>query len=228
MAVHGQLFIGDGWTPGSSGETFETLDPATGEVLGTAVESSAADVDAAVDAATRAFADPAWRGMTPSARGRLLWRIADLVEEHADELGELESRDQGQSVAFARFSMGGAADMLRYFAGWCTKITGVNSPVSIPGMLHYTRREPVGVCALITPWNFPLSIAVWKLAPALAAGNTVILKPAEQTPLTTLRLAELCAEAGGPAGVVNCLTGGPAVGRMLVAHDGVGAGHGDE
>jgi aldehyde dehydrogenase (NAD+)/betaine-aldehyde dehydrogenase len=117
--------------------------------------------------------------------------------------------------------MGGAADMLRYFAGWCTKITGVNSPVSIPGMLHYTRREPVGVCALITPWNFPLSIAVWKLAPALATGNTVILKPAEQTPLTTLRLAELCAAAGVPAGVVNCLTGGPAVGRMLVAHDGV-------
>jgi acyl-CoA reductase-like NAD-dependent aldehyde dehydrogenase len=221
MATHGQLFIGGEWTAGSAGKTFETVDPATGEVLGTVVEATAADVDAAVEAATRAFADPAWRGMTPSARGRLLWRIADLVEQHAGELGELESRDQGQSVAFARGSMAGAADMLRYFAGWCTKITGVTSPVSIPGMLHYTKREPVGVCALITPWNFPLSIAVWKLAPALAAGNTVILKPAEQTPLTTLRLAELCAEAGVPAGVVNCLTGGPEVGRALVEHAGV-------
>jgi acyl-CoA reductase-like NAD-dependent aldehyde dehydrogenase len=221
MATHCQLFIGGEWTAGSGGKTFETLDPATGEVLGTAVEATAADVDAAVEAATRAFADPAWRDMTPSARGRLLWRIADLVEAHADELGELESRDQGQSVMFAKGSMAGAADMLRYFAGWCTKITGVTSPVSVPGMLHYTRREPVGVCALITPWNFPLSIAVWKLAPALATGNTVILKPAEQTPLTTVRLAELCAEAGVPAGVVNCLTGGPEVGRRLVEHTGV-------
>ncbi len=221
MATHCQLFIGGEWTAGSAGKTFETVDPATGEVLGTAVEATAADVDAAVEAATRAFADPAWRGMTPSARGRLLWRIGDLIEQHADELGELESKDQGQSVMFAKGSMAGAADMLRYFAGWCTKITGVTSPVSIPGMLHYTRREPVGVCALITPWNFPLSIAVWKLAPALAAGNTVILKPAEQTPLTTVRLAELCVEAGVPAGVVNCLTGGPEVGRALVEHTGV-------
>jgi aldehyde dehydrogenase (NAD+)/betaine-aldehyde dehydrogenase len=221
MATQTQLFIGGEWTAGAAGKTFETLDPATGAVLATAVEASPADVDAAVEAATRAFADPAWRDMTPSARGRLLWRIADLVEEHADELGELESRDQGQSVAFARSSARKSADMLRYYAGWCTKITGVTSPVSVPGMLHYTRREPVGVCALITPWNFPLSIAVWKLAPALAAGNTVILKPAEQTPLTTVRLAELCAEAGVPAGVVNCLTGGPDVGRALVAHAGV-------
>jgi aldehyde dehydrogenase (NAD+)/betaine-aldehyde dehydrogenase len=221
MATHALLFIGGEWTPGSAGETFETVDPATGEVLGTAVAATAADVDAAVEAATRAFADPAWRDMTPSARGRLLWRIADLIEEHADELGELESKDQGQSVAFARGSMAGAADMFRYFAGWTTKITGVTSPVSIPNMLHYTKREPVGVCALITPWNFPLSIAVWKLAPALAAGNTVILKPAEQTPLTTVRLAELSAEAGVPAGVVNVLTGGPDVGKALVAHDGV-------
>jgi acyl-CoA reductase-like NAD-dependent aldehyde dehydrogenase len=221
MATHTLLFVGGEWTPGSTGQTFETVDPATGEVLGTAVEATAADVDAAVEAAARAFADPAWRDLTPSARGRLLWRIADLIEEHADQLGELESRDQGQSVGFARGSMAGAADMFRYFAGWTTKITGVTSPVSIPGMLHYTRREPVGVCALITPWNFPLSIAVWKLAPALAAGNTVILKPAEQTPLTTVRLAELTAEAGVPGGVVNVLTGGPEVGKALVAHDGV-------
>src|SRR5687768_200480 len=148
MGTQTQLFIGGEWTAGEAGKTFETLDPATGAVLGTAVEATAADVDAAVEAATRAFADPAWRDMTPSARGKLLWRIGDLVEEHADDLGELESRDQGQSVAFARSSMRKSADMLRYYAGWCTKITGVNSPVSIPGMLHYTRREPVGVCAL--------------------------------------------------------------------------------
>jgi aldehyde dehydrogenase (NAD+)/betaine-aldehyde dehydrogenase len=185
------------------------------------VEAWDADGAGAVAAATRAFDDPAWRGMTPAARGRLLWRIADLVEEHAAELGELESKDQGQAAGFATRSMSGAAEMLRYYAGWCTKITGTVSPVSVPGMLHYTRREPVGVCALITPWNFPLAIAVWKLAPALATGNTVILKPAEQTPLTTTRLVELCADAGVPDGVVNLLTGGPDVGRRLVRHEDV-------
>jgi acyl-CoA reductase-like NAD-dependent aldehyde dehydrogenase len=221
MATHTQLLIDGEWTGGSGDTTFETLDPATGEVLGTAVEATSADVDAAVQAAGRAFQDPAWAGMTPAARARLLWKIADLIEQNAAELGELESRDQGQSVAFAKGSMSGAAEMLRYFAGWCTKITGSTSPVSIPGMLHYTRREPVGVCALITPWNFPLTIAVWKLAPALAAGNTVVLKPAEQTPLSTARLAELCVEAGVPNGVVNLLTGGPKVGRQLVEHSDV-------
>ncbi|MEX0429703.1 aldehyde dehydrogenase [Nocardioides sp. DS6] len=221
MATHGQLFIGGEWTAGSGTNTFETVDPATGQVLAVAVEATASDIDAAVEAATKALADPAWHGMTPSDRGKLLWRIGDLIEQHAAELGELESQDQGQSVGFAQGSMAGAADMMRYFAGWTTKLSGTVSPVSVPGMLHYTRREPVGVCALITPWNFPLAIAVWKLAPALAAGNTVILKPAEQTPLTTLRLAELCAEAGVPAGVVNVLTGGPDVGRGLVEHDGV-------
>ena len=221
MATHTRLLVAGEWTTGSGQDTFETLNPATGEVLGTAVEATGADVDAAVQAATQAFANAAWADMTPAARARLLWRIAELVEQNADELAELESKDQGQSVAFARGSMSGAAEMRRYFAGWCTKITGVTSPVSVPGMLHYTRREPVGVCALITPWNFPLSIAVWKLAPALAAGNTVILKPAEQTPLSTARLAELCVEAGVPDGVVNLLTGGPRVGQRLVEHPGV-------
>jgi aldehyde dehydrogenase (NAD+) len=218
MATHTRLLIGGDWIGGT---TFETHDPATGEVLGTAVEATEADVDAAVAAATAAFADPAWAGMMPAARARLLWRIADLIDENADELAELESRDQGQSVGFARATTGGAAEMLRYFAGWCTKLTGTTSAISVPGMLHYTRREPVGVCALITPWNFPLSIAVWKVAPALAAGNTVILKPAEQTPLSTARFVELCVEAGVPSGVVNLLTGGPSVGQWLVAHPGV-------
>ncbi|HWL79043.1 aldehyde dehydrogenase family protein [Microbacterium sp.] len=218
MAFTGQLYIDGEWTTGSGGGTFETLDPSTGSVIGTAIEASAADVDAAVDAAVRAFADPAWRDMTPSARGKLLWRIADLIEQHADELGELESRDVGQVVGFARGSMAGAADMFRYFAGWTTKLDGTVSSISVPGYLHYTRREPVGVCALITPWNFPLAIAVWKLAPALATGNTVVLKPAEQTPLTTTRLVELVEEAGVPKGVVNLVTGGPEVGQALVYH----------
>jgi aldehyde dehydrogenase (NAD+)/betaine-aldehyde dehydrogenase len=218
VTTQGLLLIDGEWTAGSGGRTFPSPDPATAQSIGTAIEAGADDVDAAVDAAARAFADPAWRDLTPAARQKLLWRLGDLVEEHAAELGDLESSDQGQSVGFARGSMSGAADMLRYFAGWCTKITGVTSPVSVPGMLHYTRREPVGVCALITPWNFPLAIAVWKLAPALAAGNTVVLKPAEQTPLTTLRLAALCLEAGIPPGVVNCVTGGPAVGRRLTEH----------
>lgn len=221
MVMHTQLLIAGEWTAGTGNTTFETLDPATGEVLGTAVEATATDVDDAVEAATRAFADRGWAETTPAARARLLWRIADLIDENADELAELESRDQGQSVAFARMNMAGSAEMLRYFAGWCTKMTGTTNPVSVPGMLHYTRREPVGVCALITPWNFPLAIAVWKLAPALAAGNTVILKPAEQTPLSTARLAELCMEAGVPGGVVNVLTGGPEAGQRLVEHAGV-------
>lgn len=219
MTVNGQLFINGDWTTGSGSDTFETFDPATGALLGTAIEASADDVDAAVDAAARALAAPAWRDLPASARAKLLWRIADLIDEHADELAELESFDVGQSAAFARGSMAGAAEQFRYFAGWCTKITGTVSGISIPGMLHYTRREPVGVCALITPWNFPFTIAVWKLAPALATGNTVVIKPAEQTPLTTTRLVELCIEAGVPAGVINLVTGGPDVGRQLAAHD---------
>ncbi|MBX6390626.1 MAG: aldehyde dehydrogenase [Frankia sp.] len=221
MTTQGQLLIGGEWTAGTKGSTFDTRDPATGEVIGTAIEATSADVDAAVEAARRAFNDPAWRDMTPAARGRLLWRIADLIEENAAELAQLESADQGQSVGFATGTMHGAAEMFRYYAGWPTKITGVTSPVSVPGMLHYTRREPVGVCALITPWNFPLAIAVWKLAPALATGNTVVLKPAEQTPLTTLRLGQLLLDAGVPAGVVNVVTGGPEVGKALVNHPGV-------
>jgi hypothetical protein len=222
MPTHTLLFIGGEWTPGSTGETFETVDPATrGEVLGTAAAATEADVDAAVEAATRAFADPAWRGMTPSARGRMLWRIADLIGQHADQLGELESRTRASRSISPAGAWPVPPTCFRYFAGWTTKLTGVTSPVSFPGMLHYTSREPVGDCALITPWNFPLSIAVWKLAPALAAGNAAILKPAEQTPLTTVRLTDLCVEAGVPAGVVNVLTGGPEVGQALVAHDGV-------
>ncbi|RDI18970.1 aldehyde dehydrogenase (acceptor) [Rhodococcus sp. AG1013] len=222
MTTRERLLIGGRWVDADSGREFETRDPATGEVLGVVADAGTSDVDSAVSAAREAFADPAWRNMTPAERGRLLWRIADLIERDADALAELETRDQGQPLGVAKtVSLTMAADVFRYYAGWCTKIEGHTSAVSIPGTMHYTRREPIGVCALITPWNFPLMIAAWKLAPALACGNTVILKPAEQTPMTTVALARICVEAGVPPGVVNCLTGGPEVGAALSAHSGV-------
>ncbi|WP_129667609.1 aldehyde dehydrogenase family protein, partial [Phytoactinopolyspora endophytica] len=208
MDVREQLLIGDRWVPAASGAEFKTYNAATGEPLGVVADADAKDVDDAVAAARQALVDPAWRDLPPSARARLLWRVADLIEDDADELARLETLDQGQPLGVAKsVSLAMAADVFRYYAGWCTKIEGKTSAVSIPGTMHYTRREPVGVCALITPWNFPLMIAAWKLAPALACGNTVVLKPAEQTPLTTVALARLCREAGIRAGVVNCLTG---------------------
>ena len=178
-----------------------------------------------MEAATRAFHDPAWRDLTPAARARLLWRMAELIDAHADEIARLETSDQGQPYGIAaNVSIPFAAEVFRYYAGWCTKIEGSTAPVSVPSSLFYTRREPLGVCALITPWNFPFMIGAWKLAPALATGNTVILKPAEQTPLTTLWLGRIAEEAGVPPGVVNVLTGGPEAGKALVAHDGVAQG----
>jgi aldehyde dehydrogenase (NAD+)/betaine-aldehyde dehydrogenase len=217
-----QLLIAGEWRPSADGAEFETTDPSSGELIAVCAEAGAADVDAAVQAARDALDAPAWSSMLPAVRARLLWRVADLIEAHGDELAELETRDQGQPLAIARaISVPAAAEHFRYYAGWCTKIEGTVPPVGIPQVMAYTRREPVGVCALITPWNFPLMIAAWKLAPALACGNTAILKPAEQTPLTSLRLCELIEEAGVPGGVVNCLTGGPAAGQALTAHAGV-------
>ncbi|GAA4233663.1 aldehyde dehydrogenase DhaS [Actinomadura meridiana] len=217
-----KLLIGGEWVSPPSAATFVTTDPADGTELAVCVEAGATEVDAAVAAARAALADPAWRDLPPAARARMLWRLADLLEEHCAELAEIESRDNGMPVGDARaFGVPAAAEHLRYFAGWCTKIEGAVAPVAFPDTLHYTRREPVGVCALIVPWNGPLLQACWKLAPALACGNTVILKPAEQTPLSALRLGELVREAGLPDGVVNILTGGPATGRLLVEHDGV-------
>ncbi|GAA4761176.1 aldehyde dehydrogenase family protein [Streptomyces sanyensis] len=222
MDVHGRLYIAGEWTPAADGALFGTRDPADGQALGTCAEAGRADVDAAVDAARRALDDPSWAGLTAAERARLLWRVAELIERDAAELAELETRDQGQPLAVARgVSVAGAAEHFRYYAGWATKIEGSVAPVSFPGTLHFTRREPVGVCALITPWNFPLMIAAWKMAPALACGNTVVVKPAEQTPLTTLHLVRLCEEAGFPPGAVNLLTGGPGTGRALVGHPGV-------
>jgi acyl-CoA reductase-like NAD-dependent aldehyde dehydrogenase len=216
------LLIGPDWRPGSTGATFETRNPADGSVLAHVALASDGDVDEAVRAAGAALTDPAWANLPKPALARLLWRVADLVEANADELARLETLDNGQPLGVARnVSVAATAEHFRYFAGWPTKIHGSAGPVADPDVFHYTRREPVGVCALITPWNFPMMIAAWKLAPALACGNTVVIKPAEQTPLTTIRLVELCREAGFPPGVVNLVTGGPEVGRALARHPGV-------
>src|SRR5690349_15547834 len=222
MSSTTRLLIGGEWVAASDGATFPTLDPATGRPLAQVAAGSASDVDAAVAAARAAMRDPAWAGLPRPALGRLLWRLADLIDADADELARLETRDNGQPYGVARHvNVPGAAEHFRYYAGWATKIEGTTAAVGNPDVFHYTRREPVGVCALITPWNFPLMIAAWKLAPALATGNAVILKPAEQTPLTAIRLAELCVAAGFPPGSVNLLTGGPVVGQRLVGHRGV-------
>ncbi|MFE5567766.1 aldehyde dehydrogenase family protein [Amycolatopsis japonica] len=216
-----RLFIDGQWTAAGGG-SLPTYDPATGQVIEEVGTASPADVDAAVGAARKALNDPAWAGLLPVQRAALLFKLASLVDEHHEELAALETRDQGQPIGISRqVSVTGAAEHLRYFAGWVTKIQGTTNPVSFPDTLHYTRREPVGVNALITPWNFPLMILVWKLAPALATGNTVVIKPSEVTPLTSIRLVELVHEAGFPPGVVNLVTGDGAVGALLSRHDDV-------
>ncbi len=215
------LLIDGRLVPAASGKTFAVHDPATGRVIAHVPEADKADVDLAVAAARRAFDDGRWARVTPSERGRLLWRLADLIERDLEELAELESIDNGKPYAVARIAdLPLAVDMFRYMAGWATKITGSSLSLSLPGeYLSYTTREPVGVVGQIIPWNFPLLMAAWKLAPALAVGCTVVLKAAEQTPLTALRLAELIVEAGFPAGVVNILAGfGETAGAALAAH----------
>ena len=217
------MLIGGRFVEAASGKSFETWDPATGEVLARVAEGDREDVERAVTAARRAFESGPWPAATASERGRLLWKLADLVEAHADEFAQLESLDNGKPVAIA-----GAADVplavdcLRYMAGWATKLEGATIPISVPGHVAWTLREPVGVVAQIIPWNFPLLMAAWKLGPALASGCTVVLKPAEQTPLSALRLAELVCEAGYPDGVVNVVPGfGETAGAALAAHPGV-------
>ncbi len=220
-----KLFIDGQWSEAASGKTFETPDPATGETLARVAEGDAEDISRAVQAARRAFDDGPWTRMTPSERGRIVWKIGDLIAEHNDELAQLESLDNGKPYAVAKVAdVPLSADMFWYMAGWATKIEGNTIDISVPYMpganFHsYTLREPVGVVGQIIPWNFPLLMAAWKLAPALATGNTVVLKPAEQTSLTALRLAELIAEAGVPDGVVNVVTGfGETAGAALAAH----------
>ncbi|MGD9538435.1 MAG: aldehyde dehydrogenase family protein [Alphaproteobacteria bacterium] len=219
-----QLLIDGRRVDAKSGKRFPIYNPATGDVIAQAAEADAADVDLAVKAARRAFESGAWPRTTPSERGRLLWRLADLVEEHLEELAELESLDNGKPVAVACVAdVPLTVDMFRYMGGWATKLNGTTISLSLPGEYHsYTLREPVGVVGQIIPWNFPLLMAAWKIAPALAAGCTVVLKAAEQTPLSALRLAELITEAGFPNGVVNVLAGyGETAGAALAAHDGV-------
>ncbi len=219
----GRLLIGGEWHEASSQRWFDTINPATGEVLTRVAEAGAEDVDAAVQAARRAFDDVngPWRKLSASERGRLLWKIADLVERNMDELAELETLDNGKPIFESRYvDMPMAVDVFRYYAGWATKIHGETININ-QSAFTYTVREPVGVVGAIVAWNFPLLLASWKLAPALACGNTVVLKPAEQTPLTALRFGELCQEAGLPAGVLNVVTGGPEVGASLVRNAGV-------
>jgi acyl-CoA reductase-like NAD-dependent aldehyde dehydrogenase len=219
---HGLLIDGE-VRPAADGRTFDTPDPATGERLATVAQAGAEDVDAAVTAARAAFADGSpWRRLTPRDRGRAIARLAELIDEHGQELAELESLDNGKPLKFAKaVDVASAVAHFEYFAGWPTKIEGETLAVSIPKMHAYTRKEPVGVCGQVIPWNFPLLMAAWKVAPALAAGCTVVLKPAEQTPLTALRLGELALEAGIPPGVLNVVTGDAEPGAALVAHEGV-------
>jgi len=217
----GRLLINNEWHDGT--EHFDTVNPATGEVLTEIVEASAEDVDRAVQAARSAFEDRsgAWRKMSASERGRLIWKLADLVEKNIDELAELETLDNGKPIFESRYvDMPMVADVLRYYAGLATKIHGetVNTNETA---FTYTLREPVGDVGMIVPWNFPLLLASWKFGPALACGNTVVLKPAEQTPLSTLRFGELAIEAGLPAGVLNIVTGGAATGEAIVQHPGI-------
>jgi phenylacetaldehyde dehydrogenase len=216
-----RLFIDGHWVEAEGGEIIEVIDPATGLVFDHVPAGGAKEIDLAVAAARRAFEDGPWARTTPSERGKLVWRLGDLVEKHAEELAELESLDNGKPVTDARWGdVANCYELLRYMAGWSTKITGQTISLSSGQPFHaYTLREPVGVCGQIVPWNFSLMMAVWKLAPALAVGCTVVLKPAEQTPLTALRLAELIEEAGFPAGVVNVVAGlGEAAGAALSAH----------
>jgi phenylacetaldehyde dehydrogenase len=220
--------IGGKWVPAASGKAFDVFNPADASIIARVPDSEREDISRAVAAARRAFDSGPWRRMTPSERGRLVWRIGDLILEHADELAELESLDNGKPRAVARVAdVPLAADLFHYMAGWATKIEGHTIPISVPyapgARFHaFTLREPLGVVGQIIPWNFPLLMAAWKLGPALATGNCVILKPAEQTPLSALRLGELMLEAGLPDGVVNLVTGfGETAGAALAAHEDV-------
>ncbi|CAB4242808.1 Putative aldehyde dehydrogenase DhaS [Methylacidimicrobium sp. AP8] len=218
-----RLLIGGKWVDAASGKTFATVNPATEETLARVAEADAEDVDRAVRAARAAFSSGPWARMAPAERGKLLWKLADRVEEHLEELAQLETLDNGKPLAVARAAdLPLAIDLFRYMAGWATKIEGNTIPLGLAqpeSFLAYTVREPVGVVGQIIPWNFPLLMAAWKLGPALACGCTVVLKPAEQTPLSALRLGELIQEVGFPDGVVNILPGfGETAGAALAAH----------
>ena len=219
-----KILINGKWTGAASGKTFATYNPATGDVLSLVAEGDKEDINRAVAAARAAFDHGPWSKITPSERGRMIWKLADLVEKHLEEFAQLESLDNGKPLKVARVAdVPLTADLFRYMAGWATKIEGNTIPISSGGgktqFLAYTLREPVGVVGQIIPWNFPLLMAAWKLGPALASGCTIVLKPAEQTPLSALLLGELIQEAGIPDGVVNIVTGfGETAGAALAAH----------
>lgn len=214
-----KMLIGGKWVDAASGKTFDTTNPTNGETICRVAEGDKADVDLAVKAARKAFESGPWSKMTPAERGRLLHKLADAIESHKDELAALESLDNGKPIADSL-----AADLpltlqcYRYYAGWADKITGQTIPIN-GNYFCYTRHEPIGVVGQIIPWNFPLLMQAWKWGPALACGNTVVLKPAEQTPLTALRVARLAQEVGFPDGVINVVPGyGPTAGAALASH----------
>ncbi len=219
LAKPRKMFIDGKWVEAASGKTFPTYNPATGEVMAQVAEGDREDINRAVKAARKAFDGGPWPEMTASERGRIIWKLGDLIEQHLEQFAQLESLDNGKPLSVARVAdVPLAVDLFRYMAGWATKIEGNTIPLSTK--FHaYTRREPVGVVGQIIPWNFPLLMAAWKLGPALATGCTVVLKPAEQTPLSALLLAEMVAEAGFPNGVVNVVPGyGETAGAALASH----------
>jgi acyl-CoA reductase-like NAD-dependent aldehyde dehydrogenase len=217
------LLVGSQRAPAADGRTFQTFDPSSGSPIATVAYAGSEDVDGAVTVARTALEESPWASMPAIERGRLIGALADAVEAHSQELAEIEALDNGKPVKLARaVDVAGTVAHLRYFSGWPTKIEGAVLPVAAGNSVHcYTRREPVGVCAQIVPWNFPLLMASWKVSPALAAGCTIVLKPAEQTPLSALRLGELALEVGFPPGVINVLTGDGQTGAALVEHPGV-------
>ena len=220
VARRHKLLIDGKWVDAKTGKTFAVFDPSNGQQIAQVAEGGAEDVNAAVAAARRAFEDGPWAKLKPTERGKLVWRLGDALEAHADELAELEALDNGKPIRDARaVDVPFGCELLRYMGGWSTKITGQQIPISAPGDWHaYSIREPVGVVGQIIPWNFPLLMPVWKIAPALAAGCTIVLKPAEQTPLSAIRLGELIEECGFPPGVVNVVTGDGSAGAAIAAH----------
>jgi len=215
-----RMFIGGQWVEAVSGKRIEIRNPADGSFITTVPEADKEDVDHAVRAARKAFEEGPWPKMKPAERARLMLKLADLLEKNAEEFAHLDTLDYGQPVTLTSNFVQASAENIRYYAGWATKITGETIPTSVPGnVFNYTRREPVGVCAGIVPWNAPLINAVYKLSAPIAVGNTVIIKPSEETPISLLRLGELIQEAGFPDGVVNIVTGyGPTAGAALASH----------
>jgi phenylacetaldehyde dehydrogenase len=218
-----KMLINGKWVEAIKGNTFPTYNPANGEILSKVPLAEGEDVSRAVHAARAAFEQGPWGSMAAKERGKLLWKVADLIDQYADELAEIEVLDNGKPYRVARKGdIPSASDHFRYYAGWATKIEGSTIPVSFPNQFVYSVREPMGVVGLIIPWNFPFLMCAWKLAPALASGNTAILKPAEETPLSALRLGEIMLEAGIPEGVVNIITGpGVPTGAAMTANMGI-------